>query len=168
MYPINYCVCCGSPMVDREIFGAVRRVCAECGFVHFRDPKVAVVVVIQNEGQLLLVKRKFNPEKGKWALPAGYVNALEDPRSAAVREAYEETGLSVEIEQLLDVLYNPPAPDGQPSGASIVILYSARVIGGILEAKDDAEEVGWFKSDTLPEIAFESTWQAVRLWLKTS
>lgn len=165
MYPINYCVRCGSPMEDGMAFGEMRRVCTACGFIHFRDPKVAVVVMIHDQGQILLVKRAINPESGKWALPAGYVNATEDPRQAAIREALEETGLQIAVVGLIDVLHNPPDPDGRPVGASIVIVYEGHTIGGTLCAGDDAEAVGWFAPDTLPPIAFESTWRAVQVWL---
>lgn len=152
-------------MEDREAFGAIRRVCPACGFVHFRDPKVAVVIMIHDQGNLLLVKRAIEPERGKWALPAGYVNALEDPRHAAMREAEEETGFQINIVGLIDVLHNPPAPDGRPSGASIVIVYEGHVLSGQLCAGDDAEAAAWFRPEALPDIAFESTRQAVRLWL---
>lgn len=165
MYLINYCVICGSPMEDRMAFGEMRRVCIACGFIHFRDPKVAVAVMIHDQGRVLLVKRAINPERGKWALPAGYVNATEDPRQAAIREAHEETGLQVVVVGLIDVLHNPPDPAGRSVGASIIIVYEGQTIGGTLCAGDDAEAVGWFAPDALPPIAFESKWRAVQVWL---
>lgn len=153
-------------MQERIAFGSPRPVCTNCGFVHFRDPKVAAVAVVRNERGILLVKRAINPEKGKWALPAGYVNAIEDPRLAAIRETKEETGLDIEIVGLVDVLHNPPAPDGTPSGASIVIVFEGRMIDGELAPNDDAEAVDWFSANNLPSnIAFESTWLAIKRWL---
>ncbi len=152
-------------MEEREAFGTIRRVCSGCGLVHFRDPKVAVVVLIHDLGQLLLVKRAVAPEKGKWALPAGYVDADEDPRQAAIREAREETGLHIEIVRLVDVLHNPPMPNEHKNGASIAIVYEGQIVGGTLCAGDDAEAVGWFRLAALPAIAFESTRRAVQIWL---
>src|SRR5690606_33499003 len=102
--PVNYCQVCAAPMVDRMAYGKLRRVCPACGFVHFDDPKVAVVLFIEQDDRVLLVRRGINPERGKWALPAGYVDAGEDPREAAVREAREETSLEVRITRLLDVM----------------------------------------------------------------
>lgn len=151
-------------MVMRLAFGEERPVCTACGYVHFHDPKVAAVTFVQHQHRVLLVKRSMNPEKGKWALPAGYVNGNEDPRAAAVRETLEETGLQVNIVRLIDVLHNPPQSDGSHSGASIVILYEASLIGGRLQAQDDVEDAAWFTFDQLPELAFKSTWRAIEDW----
>jgi 8-oxo-dGTP diphosphatase len=77
----------------------------------------------------------------------------------AVRETLEETGLEVEVEELVDVYYNPPSPQG---GASVFILYRANLLGGELEAGDDADDAGFFSLDRLPELAFASTRDAIR------
>ena len=103
-----------------------RRVCPGCGFIYFTDPKVAVGVFVQSEGKILLVRRTMQPQIGKWSIPAGFVDQGEDPQETAVREALEETNLHIAIEALMDVFYNPP---GQ-GGASIFIMYQARLLGG--------------------------------------
>lgn len=108
---------------------------------------------------LLLVRRAMNPGKGKWSIPAGYVDHGEDPAAAAAREAHEETGLEVEITGLVGVFHNPPVE----GGASIFILYRARRTGGELRAGDDADEAAFFSLDALPELAFASTRAAIRL-----
>ncbi|GAB4573921.1 MAG: NUDIX hydrolase [Anaerolineae bacterium] len=127
--------------------------------MHFYDPKVAAAVFIQDGDRVLLIKRAVQPEYGKWALPAGYVNAGEDPRDTAVREVREETGLEVRITRLMDVMYSQQRP-----GASIIIVYAAEVLGGTLQAQDDADDAAWFTADELPELAFESTRQIVGAW----
>ncbi|NDJ84803.1 MAG: NUDIX hydrolase [Chloroflexi bacterium] len=152
-------------MKDQFVFGQVRRVCPSCGYIHFRDPKVAAVIFIREDDHVLLVKRSLPPEQGKWALPAGYVNAGEDPAQAAIRETEEETGLKVEIVGLRDVVFNPPRPGYLFLGATIAIIYEARVIGGKLCAQDDVDDVDWFTHDNLPEIAFASTTKAIYHWL---
>ncbi len=164
MLEINYCVRCGAAMEDRFAYGKIRRVCPACEHVHFTDPKVAAVVFLRDGDRVLLVKRAMNPERGKWALPAGYVDAGEDPRAAAIRETVEETGLEITIHRLLDVVFNPPIPNTF-HGASIAIIYAGRVVGGTLQAQDDVDDVGWFTKDSLPEIAFLSTRQAIERWL---
>lgn len=158
--PVNFCQVCGQRMHDAERFGKRRRVCSACGFIHFDDPKVAVAVFIEDRGRILLVRRTMNPERGKWALPAGYVDAGEDPRRAAVREVVEETGLTVHVTHLVDVLSST-----DPAGASIIIVYAARVLTGTARPGDDADAVYWLPvAAELPPIAFESTRELIQHW----
>jgi ADP-ribose pyrophosphatase YjhB (NUDIX family) len=138
-----------------QVFGKQRFTCPTCAYVQFDDPKVAVAVFIRAGAQVLLVLRGSEPERGKWALPAGFVDRGEDPKIAAVREVREETGLQVHITRLLDVLYDH----------AIVIIYEASVIGGELRAADDAEDAQWFTRRTLPEVAFRSTQEILSAWL---
>jgi 8-oxo-dGTP diphosphatase len=127
--------------------------CPNCEWVHFEDPKVAAAVLVERNGKVLLTRRINEPERGCWSLPAGFVNAYEDPARAAQRECLEETGLQVEITCLLDVLSGRE----HPRGADIFIVYSARIIGGELAAGDDADVVGFFSREQLPPLAFSTT-----------
>ena len=149
-------------MITREYSGKPRRACPNCGFIHFTDPKVGVGVLVQQDGKILLVRRTMKPEIGKWSIPAGYLDHGEDPRETAVRETLEETNLHVQITSLLDVYQNPPAE----GGASIFILYRATLLGGHLQAGDDADDARFFTLDNLPELAFASTREAIRLLTK--
>ncbi len=150
-----YCRRCGTLMHLSQVFGKQRFTCPTCTYVQFDDPKVAVAVFVRMSDQVLLVLRGGEPERGKWALPAGYVDRGEDPKIAAVREVREETGLQVHITRLLDVLYDNV----------IVIVYEASVIGGELCAADDAADAQWFTRHTLPEVAFRSTREILSAWL---
>ena len=118
---------------------------------------MGVGVCIVHDQKILLVKRRFSPEKGKWSLPAGYLDYGDEPKAHAAREVHEETGLDVEIEGLIDVFHNPP----EQGGATVLILYRGRVTGGTLAAGDDASEAGFFGADELPELAFASTRHAI-------
>ena len=158
---IKYCPDCGTPVEIQTRFGRPRAVCPACDRVHFQDPKVAASVLIEDEGRILLVKRVMMPLQGTWTLPAGFVEADEDPRVAAAREVLEETGLIVEIGELCDVIYGRE----HARGASIVIVYKAQILGGELEAQDDAEEACFFGPDEIPELGFEATKQVVKWWL---
>lgn len=163
-YTMNFCPVCGQPLTDAHRFGKNRRTCLACGFVHFADPKVAVVVFIVSEGRVLMVKRAVDPQKGRWALPAGYVDYGEDPRDAAVREVKEETGLDVTLTRLVDVL----GPEKDRTGpASIAIIFEAAVSGGVLAAHDDVSKAVFFAPPDLPygEVAFESTRLMLSRWL---
>ncbi len=162
---MKYCPRCGRPLEDGEYAGRVRRLCRACGFVHFSDPKVAAVVFITQDGRLLMVRRGVEPEPGKWALPAGYIDRGEDPREAAVREVLEETGLQVAITGLIDIL-GPEHPDDPK--ATIVILFEACITGGQLTASDDVVEARFFGPDEIPppeELAFKSTHLLISRWL---
>lgn len=158
--PVNFCQVCGREMVDRQAFGQMRRVCPNCGFVHFTDPKVAAVVFIEQDNRVLLVRRACDPERGKWALPAGFIDDGEIPTDAAVREVREETGLDIQVTRLVDVRA------GSDTGeASIVIIYAAQVTGGTAQPLDDADELLWYGAhDPLPKLAFESTRLMLALW----
>ena len=145
------------PVATQQVGDKPRRVCPSCGFIHFTDPKVGVGVFVVHEGKVLLVRRAMHPEIGKWSIPAGFVDHGEDPQETAVREALEETNLQVAIESLIDVYHNPPSQ----GGASIFIMYKARLLGGTLQAGDDADAADFFALDDLPEIAFTSTQAAI-------
>ena len=158
---IKYCPECGTAVVVQQRFGRSRAVCPACDHVHFRDPKVAACVLVEQDGKILLVKRVMEPMRGKWTLPAGFVEAAEDPRSAAARECLEETGLVVDVGELFDVIFGRE----HARGASIVIVYRASVREGRLEANDDAEEARFFARDDIPPLGFEATKQVVGWWL---
>ncbi len=134
-------------------YGQVRPVCPSCGWIHFADPKVAAAVLVEKDNQILLVRRVYNPHRGKWSLPAGFVNAGEDPAEAARRECLEETGLNVRVTRLLDI----HAGREHAGGADFIIVYQAEMLDGHLTAADDVDAVDWFSREDLPELAFEAT-----------
>ena len=74
--------------------GRERPYCRNCETPIYFDPKVAVVVFVQQNDKVLLIRRAVDPGKGKWALPAGFVDYDEAPEEAAVRETMEETCLA--------------------------------------------------------------------------
>mgnify|MGYP000920910340 FL=1 len=127
--------------------------CPACGWVHYEDPKVAVGVLILRAREVLLVRRIFEPYLAHWSIPAGFVNAFEDPAAAALRECREETGLTVELDGLFDILTGRE----HSRGSDILLVYRANVLSGTLNPSDDADEAGWFSRDELPPLAFEST-----------
>lgn len=160
--PIRFCCSCGAPVEYRPAFGRARAVCTSCGRIHFEDPKVAVAVLAERDGQVLLIRRGVNPGLGKWSLPAGYVEAGEDPREAAARELKEETGLEVSGLFLMDVI----ARQGTEEGADILILYRGIAQEGSPSPGDDAQAAGLFGPQDLPELAFPSTLRILDLWSK--
>ncbi len=117
------------------------------------DPKVAAAVLVTHEGRVLLVRRVNEPFRGMWTLPAGFIDGGEDPAQAAERECLEETGLSVRVTRVYDIVSGRE----HPRGADFIIVYHAEVIGGEMKPDDDADAVEWFDPFHLPPLAFRAT-----------
>jgi ADP-ribose pyrophosphatase YjhB (NUDIX family) len=124
-----------------------------CDWVYIDDPKVAAAVLVEREGRILLVRRVNEPYRGDWSLPAGFVDAGEDPARAAERECLEETNLQVQVTGLLEII----AGREHARGADFVIYYRAEILSGDLRPGDDAEAAGFFSPADLPPLAFKST-----------
>jgi 8-oxo-dGTP pyrophosphatase MutT (NUDIX family) len=145
-----HCLRCGGPCETRVVKGLDRPVCDSCGFVMYQDPKLAVAVVITRDGRFLLGRRGPGVRApGKWSFPAGYVERGEVVEEAAIREAFEETGLTVELGPLIALISSP----GEPV---VLAVYPAASFNGNPTPNDDLLELGWFTPDDLPELAFPS------------
>lgn len=149
----RFCPYCGTSLQIKPVFAKPRAVCPNCSFIHFTDPKVAAGVLVEQNGSVLLVRRINEPQQGLWSLPAGFIDAGEDPREAAIRECREETGLEVNITELVEVV----AGREHNRGADIVIIYGAVVTGGTLHPGDDSDQAVFFPRNQLPPLAFHAT-----------
>lgn len=158
---VKFCLRCGTALESRHRIGRLRPVCPVCGWVFFPDPKVAAASFVTRDEKVLLARRVNSPKRGLWTLPVGFVDAGEDPARAAERECLEETGLQVQVTNLLDVI----SGQAHPRGAHILIVYRAEIIGGELHPGDDADRVGFFSPDEFPPLAFESTEQILERFL---
>lgn len=155
----RYCPDCATPLSLALHFGQTRPTCPNCGWVYFADPKVAAGVVVLQADRVLLVRRVNEPYRGRWTLPAGFVDAGEDPRRAAERECLEETGLSVRAGRVVDVI----AGREHDRGADFVVVYDAEIVSGDLAAGDDADRAEWFELTALPPLAFRATQEVMRI-----
>lgn len=125
----------------------------------YERPSVTVDVVIfsliEEELQVLLVKRGNWPFEGMWAIPGGFVRMDESLEEAAARELAEETGVhDVYTEQL----YTFGDPDRDPRTRVITVAYFALVPADAIaqpQAGTDAAATGWFSMEHLPELAFD-------------
>jgi ADP-ribose pyrophosphatase YjhB (NUDIX family) len=158
---VRHCTRCGAPVELRDLYGRTRPQCPACGLVQFREPKTTSGVLITEAGRILLARRGMSPGKGLWYLPSGYVDWDERVDEAAIREMAEETGLAVEVTGLFGVF---PFGDSQ-AGYGTLVLYRGRVVGGRLAPGDDVTEAAYFAPDALPELAFETSRQAVAQWV---
>jgi ADP-ribose pyrophosphatase YjhB (NUDIX family) len=127
--------------------------CPQCGTVvkAYRNPfPTADIIIEQRKGMVLILRRN---EPRQWAIPGGYCDYGESLEQAAVREAREETGLRVE---LIEQFYTYSDPRRDPRQHTITTVYIARAIGGVLQAQDDAQEIGVFSEADLPaRLAFD-------------
>jgi len=154
----TFCMVCGAKLRRIVEHGTPRRACPECGFIAYRNPVPACGVLVERRGSILLARRAHEPRKEAWGIPAGFMEYGEHPESTAVREALEETGLRVKLTGLFGVY----AGRDDPRTRAVLILYKARVVGGRLEAGDDASEVGYFPLGRLPQpIAFRAHVEAL-------
>lgn len=157
---VRFCSACGAELEQRQAQGKLRPVCPACGQVHFEDPKVAAAVLVIVDGRVLLVRRRHEPLAGRWSLPAGFVDAGEDPRAAAARECGEETGCTVEVGELVYVGYGRE----HEAGADLTLVYLAELSQGRPAAHDDVDKADFFAADQIPPLAFESTAEVLRRW----
>jgi 8-oxo-dGTP diphosphatase len=115
---------------------------------------VVIFTIRQGALKALLIRRAAEPFRGEWALPGGFVQLDESLEEGARRELEEETGVKgVYLEQL----YTFGAPDRDPRERVITVAYYALIPTDrmAIRAASDAEGIGWFGMDELPELAFD-------------
>jgi ADP-ribose pyrophosphatase YjhB (NUDIX family) len=111
---------------------------------------VGVGAIIVEDDRVVLVKRGRAPLQGTWSIPGGVLEVGETLRKAAIREAYEETGLTIEPGELLGVFERVvPDEQGRMKYHYVLIDFLCWPKAGQLAAGDDAEDVRWFRRDEL-------------------
>ncbi len=150
---VRFCLRCGAALQPRQVDRRMRPSCPSCGWTYFDNARVAAAALLTEGQRVLLVQRRFPPFAGLWGLPAGFVDGGEDPAQTAARECAEETGLQVRPLRLVETLTGRI----HPRGADVVLVYQAALVGGQLQAADDAGAADWFPLAALPPLAFPST-----------
>src|SRR5262245_34846113 len=164
---IRFCPRSGAALEPRPIPPEAKpeMVCSApaCEFVFYLNQKVVAASIPFEDGQVLLTRRAINPAHGKWTFPGGYVDWGEPVELAAVRETYEETGLTVDLGKLVGVYSYPDTP-------VVIVVYEARVTGGALMPCHESDRVEWVGLEAIPwdELAFPSTTAALRDFLARS
>jgi ADP-ribose pyrophosphatase YjhB (NUDIX family) len=155
----GYCLRCGTPLEPRFLDDRERPACPACGFIHYLDPKVAVAVVLADEGGVLLGRRCIDPGQGRWSFPAGYVNRGEVLEEAAAREVQEELGVAVRLTGLVGVY----SDRGDPV---VLVVYGGAIEDG--QPRPDGHElseVRRFPLDALPDdLAFAHDRRVLADW----
>ena len=144
---VLYCQICGSELEHRTFRSKIQPYCPNCNTFSYLDPKVAIVVLIENSKNLLLVKRDIEPYINHWSFPSGYVDRGENTKDAAIREIKEETCLDIKITQLQGVYSG--------KGSVVIIVYTAIPLDiNKGKAGEEVKEIKWFPVNNLPSLPF--------------
>ncbi|NIN66463.1 MAG: NUDIX domain-containing protein [Anaerolineae bacterium] len=121
-------------------------------------PIVGVGVLMEEDGRYLLVKRAAEPDAGLWSIPGGLIEVGEKAADAAAREALEETGLTVEILNRVDVVDRIVRdPEGDVMYHFIIIDFHARPLSGEMRPMDDALDAVWVTPEEFTEYELTPT-----------
>ena len=122
---------------------------------------VGVGGVVVDEGRTLLIRRGSAPLQGEWSIPGGLLEVGETLEQGVVRELAEETGLAVQVIELIEVFERifpaPPGADGtlgdpsRPQYHFVILDYLCEIRGGTLGAGSDALEFAWAREEELPK-----------------
>ena len=150
---MNYCSECGAPVTLMIPAGdtRLRHVCANCGMIHYRNPKLIVGAIPEWENGILLCRRAIEPRHGKWTLPAGFMEIQETIAEAAVRETLEEACARIEIGEMFTLI-------DVPAISQIHIFYRARLLDTDFHPGEESLETEIFPEAGIPwgEIAFRT------------
>ncbi len=121
-------------------------------------PKAAVGAVVIEEGKVLLIRRKYPPKKGKWAIPGGSVNLGESLQAAAEREIMEETGLIIKAGEpvhTFDLIERDP--EGEILFHYVIVDLHGDYVSGDIQPADDVSDAGWFAPDKIEGLEITET-----------
>jgi ADP-ribose pyrophosphatase YjhB (NUDIX family) len=142
---MNFCSQCGA--VVRVLIPAgddrPRHVCAQCGTVHYQNPKVVVGCIPEWEDKVLLCRRAIEPRYGLWTLPAGFMERGETTLAGAARETLEEANARVAIGPLYS-LFNLPHID------QVYLLFRGRLLDLDFHPGTESLEVRLFGESEIP------------------
>jgi len=100
--------------------------------------------IFDNENRILLTRRADN---GQWCLPSGGMEPGESPAEGAIRETFEETGLTVRVTRVVGVYSDPNQLVIYADGTKVQIVaihFEAEIMGGTLGLSDETTAFGWF------------------------
>jgi 8-oxo-dGTP diphosphatase len=134
--------------------------CPHCGYGAYYNPKpVAAAIPVTASGEVILLRRAFEPGKDLWTFPGGFVDLGETVEQAAHRETREELDIAIELGPLVGVY-------SRAEERTVLIVYSARATEPP-STTAEAVEVRTYTRDAIPwdELAFWSTRDALRDFL---
>ena len=164
MKNLKYCSNCSELNSFGFKEGSNRYYCMKCNIVHYQNPKPTATLICPDNNEILLVKRAFEPAKGAWSLPGGFMELNETPEDAAVRELKEETNLYGSVVKLLGHCSHFNSVFGD-----ILLLGMEMKIDNwkTLKAGDDASEAAFFNFKDYPPLAFECHKKILNMYIDT-
>jgi len=116
-------------------------------------PLLGVGAIIVRQEKVLVVRRATPPLKGDWSIPGGLVETGETTREAVVREISEETGLTIEPIELIEVFERILRDrDSRVEYHFVVIDYLCRIVSGVSRPGSDVSEIRWARLDDLEDL----------------
>lgn len=148
---MKFCSNCGNQVTQQIPDGdnRLRFVCHHCNTIHYQNPLVIVGVLPQYKEQILLCKRAIEPQKGRWTLPAGFLENDESTLDGALRECNEEANAKV-VDSELYALYDIPYIN------QVYVFYRATLANKEFGPSSESSEVALFNEEDIPwdELAF--------------
>ena len=121
-------------------------------------PLVGVGVVVIKDGKILLVKRAFEPGAGKWSIPGGLVEVGEKLSEAGARETEEETGIQVQVLELINAFDMIDLDeDGKARYHYVLVDFLARPTGGMEKPSEEVTELKWVPYESTKEMDLTKT-----------
>ncbi len=160
----RYCPRCATELELRPSAGPDpdRLTCPNCGFVHYENPTPTVQAWIDRDGSYLALRRDEEPLKGKWNMPGGFVEVGERGEEAIIREVREETGLEVEVIELIGI-FDSTYGSGEDAKPIFDVAFHCRITGETdeLDVSEESSEARWFPLAEFPEPAFAGEQKAL-------
>ncbi len=149
----RFCPFCGKTLESKTEEGKNRKFCSVDNWTYYPNAFQASVAIIVKDKKILLVQRNREPYKGKWMMPAGFVDFGEHPKETVMREIMEETGLSAKNPVFYDVLQS--TDDARALG-TLVFYYTVEVTGKITNSDtEENSDIKWFDLSNPPAIAWK-------------
>ena len=157
---IKFCRACGSAVLYRlpdDGDTKQRAVCTACNLVHYENPLNVVGTVPHFGERVLLCKRNIEPRKGKWTLPAGFMELGESTSEGAARETIEEAGAIFNMGELLTVM-------SVPRVGQVHLYYLAELTSDQFNPGFETQEARLFLESEIPweELAFRTVQETLK------
>lgn len=161
--PIKFCRECGHAVTYRipdDGDTRERAVCPQCHTIHYENPlNVVGTIPVMPDGRVLLCKRNIEPRKGKWTLPAGFMELNETTAEGAARETDEEAGAQIRMGRLFSLV-------NVPRVGQVHLFYCAELLSEQFNPGTETIEARLFTEVEIPwdELAFRTVSTTLQQW----